>query len=191
MQLFSKCLAPGYRLGWAAPGRFTQAVARQKLTTTLGASAPVQLALADYLRRGGCDKHLRRLRQTLATRKARMIEAVGRPLPRPAPVPPSLKAAISSGWSCLWVATPWCCTAGHCSRASALRRGRFFCFTQFFPLPAAELTARNGMPGTEQGTGHPGTTGPYPVWGWSAFIGHLKHRWLSHRDRLLPFGADD
>ena len=49
---FSKCLAPGYRLGWAAPGRFTQAVARQKLTTTLGASAPVQLALADYLRRG-------------------------------------------------------------------------------------------------------------------------------------------
>ncbi len=83
---------------WAGPrrGRFTQAVARQKLTTTLGASAPVQLALADYLRRGGYDKHLRRLRQTLATRKARMIEAVGPPLSRPAPVPPSLKAAISS-----------------------------------------------------------------------------------------------
>ena len=63
---FSKCLAPGYRVGWAAPGRFAQAVARQKLTTTLGASAPVQLALATYLERGGFDKHLRRLRQPVA-----------------------------------------------------------------------------------------------------------------------------
>ncbi len=39
---FSKCLAPGYRVGWAAPGRFTRDVARLKLTTTLAASAPAQ-----------------------------------------------------------------------------------------------------------------------------------------------------
>ena len=47
---FSKCLAPGYRIGWAAPGRFAQAVARQKLTTTLSASAPAQVALGDLPR---------------------------------------------------------------------------------------------------------------------------------------------
>ena len=100
---FSKCLAPGYRLGWAAPGRFTQAVARQKLTTTLGASAPVQLALADYLRRGGYDKHLRRLRQTLATRKARMIEAVGRHFP------PGTRATQPEGGYFIWVELPVGC----------------------------------------------------------------------------------
>ena len=100
---FSKCLAPGYRLGWAAPGRFTQAVARHKLTTTLGASVPVQQALADYLRRGGYDKHLRRLRHTLASRKARMIEAVGRHFP------PGTRATQPEGGYFLWVELPAGC----------------------------------------------------------------------------------
>jgi len=63
---FSKSLAPGYRVGWAAPGRFTRAVARQKLTTTLGTSAAGQMGLAKYLESGSFDRHLRRLRQTLA-----------------------------------------------------------------------------------------------------------------------------
>lgn len=97
---FSKCLAPGYRLGWAAPGRFAQAVARQKLTTTLGASAPVQAALADYLQRGGFDKHLRRLRQTLAARQARVAEAVA------AHFPPGTRATQPAGGYFLWVELP-------------------------------------------------------------------------------------
>ena len=37
---FSKCLAPGYRLGWAAPGRFTQAVARRALARAGSAVSP-------------------------------------------------------------------------------------------------------------------------------------------------------
>ena len=97
---FSKCLAPGYRLGWAAPGRFAQAVARQKLTTTLGASAPVQAALADYLQRGGFDKHLRRLRQTLAARQVRVAEAVA------AHFPPGTRATQPAGGYFLWVELP-------------------------------------------------------------------------------------
>ena len=50
---FSKCLAPGFRIGWAAPGRFLQAVQRLKLSTSLAAPMPSQLALAAYLARGG------------------------------------------------------------------------------------------------------------------------------------------
>src|SRR5690606_3137672 len=49
---FSKCLAPGYRIGWVAPGRFSQAVERIKLTTTLAASVPAQQALGAYLAKG-------------------------------------------------------------------------------------------------------------------------------------------
>jgi DNA-binding transcriptional MocR family regulator len=97
---FSKCLAPGYRLGWAAPGRFAQAVARQKLTTTLGTCAPAQMALADYLRRGGYDKHLRKLRHTLASRQAAFAEAVG------AHFPPGTRATRPAGGYFLWVELP-------------------------------------------------------------------------------------
>ena len=103
-------------MGWAAPGRFTQAVARQKLTTTLGASVPVQQALVDYLRRGGYDKHLRRLRQTLATRKARMIEAVGRHFP------PGTRATQPEGGYLLWVELPVGCDTLALHR-QALQRG--------------------------------------------------------------------
>ncbi len=79
---FSKCLAPGYRIGWAAPGRFTRAVARHKLTTTLTTSAPVQDALALYLEKGGYDRHLRQLRHALAGQQTVFMEAVARYFPQ-------------------------------------------------------------------------------------------------------------
>ena len=97
---FSKCLAPGYRLGWAAPGRFAKAVARHKLTSTLGSSAPMQLALADYLQQGGFDKHLRRLRQTLASRQARCVQAVT------AFFPPGTRMTQPLGGYFVWVELP-------------------------------------------------------------------------------------
>jgi len=79
---FSKCLAPGYRVGWTVPGRFTRAVARLKMTRTLSASAPAQAALADYLAKGGYDKHLRQLRHALSAQQGAMLEAVVRHFPK-------------------------------------------------------------------------------------------------------------
>jgi DNA-binding transcriptional MocR family regulator len=78
---FSKCLAPGYRVGWAAPGRFAKAVERLKLTTTLATSVPAQVALAAYLARGGYDRHLRGLRQALLVQQLRFVEAIERDFP--------------------------------------------------------------------------------------------------------------
>lgn len=67
---FSKTLAPGYRIGWAAAGKFAEKVQRAKLMTTLSASIPVQAGIADYLQHGGYDRHLRKLRAALrATRR--------------------------------------------------------------------------------------------------------------------------
>lgn len=97
---FSKCLAPGYRIGWAAPGRFAKAVARLKLTSTLSASAPAQLALATYLERGGFDKHLRRLRQTLAAQQTTFAQAVGHHFPA------ETRATRPAGGYFLWVELP-------------------------------------------------------------------------------------
>ena len=97
---FSKCLAPGYRLGWAAPGRFAQAVARQKLTTTLGASAPVQAALADYLQHGGYDRHLRKLRYALEEQQSAMLAAIARYFPA------QTRVSQPSGGYFLWLELP-------------------------------------------------------------------------------------
>jgi len=57
-------------------------IARHKLTTTLSTNVPAQLALAHYLQRGGFDRHLRRLRKTLATQQSQYLAAVARHLPR-------------------------------------------------------------------------------------------------------------
>jgi DNA-binding transcriptional MocR family regulator len=97
---FSKCLAPGYRIGWAVPGRQTRAVARLKLTTTLRASAPAEAALASYLERGGFDKHLRKLRLTLEGQQAQLAQAVARHFPN------GTRATRPSGGYFLWVELP-------------------------------------------------------------------------------------
>ena len=49
---FSKTLAPGYRVGWVAPGRFGPAIERLKLMTTLSASQPAQAALGRHFPAG-------------------------------------------------------------------------------------------------------------------------------------------
>jgi DNA-binding transcriptional MocR family regulator len=78
---FSKCLAPGYRVGWAAPGRLTREVERLKAMTSLSGAFPVQAALAAYLQEGGYDRHLRSLRQSLQAQRDSLFEAVTRSFP--------------------------------------------------------------------------------------------------------------
>ena len=97
---FSKCLAPGYRVGWAAPGKFAGAVARLKLARTLSASAPAQGAIADYLAKGGYDRHLRQLRHALSVQQDAMLQAVARYFPR------GTKATRPPGGYFLWVELP-------------------------------------------------------------------------------------
>ena len=71
---FSKSLAPGYRIGWVAGGRYAEAIQRLTLMTTLSASLPAQTALMHYLEEGGYERHLRRLRGML---HGRMTTALG------------------------------------------------------------------------------------------------------------------
>ncbi|GBG15475.1 GntR family transcriptional regulator [Novimethylophilus kurashikiensis] len=78
---FSKCLAPGYRVGWTAPGRFAKQLERLKLTTSLATSVPAQQALASYLGKGGYDRHLRQLRHTLMLQQMQYLEAIQRYFP--------------------------------------------------------------------------------------------------------------
>ena len=97
---FSKCLAPGYRIGWVVAGQLTRQLSRLKLTTTLSASAPAQAALSDYLAKGGYDKHLRQLRHALSIQQDAMVQAISRYFPE------GTKATRPSGGYFLWVEMP-------------------------------------------------------------------------------------
>ena len=78
---FSKSLAPGYRVGWAAAGRFAPQVLRLKTMASLATALPPQLALAEYLAQGGFDRHLRGLRQALDTQRELALRLVARHFP--------------------------------------------------------------------------------------------------------------
>ncbi|HEX5337840.1 MAG TPA: PLP-dependent aminotransferase family protein [Gallionella sp.] len=97
---FSKCLAPGYRVGWASPGRYAKAVERLKLTTSLATSVPAQVTLASYLLKGGYDRHLRNLRHTLLLQQIKFVEAIERYFPE------GTRLTVPSGGYFLWVKLP-------------------------------------------------------------------------------------
>ncbi|NSL87672.1 PLP-dependent aminotransferase family protein [Chitinophaga sp. Mgbs1] len=62
---FSKTVAPGYRIGWCAPGRFTEQVSKLKAVTNIATTSIVQLSMLELLSTGAYDRHLRKLRVTL------------------------------------------------------------------------------------------------------------------------------
>jgi DNA-binding transcriptional MocR family regulator len=97
---FSKTLAPGYRIGWAAAGRYTQRVARLKLTNTLATCVPAQLAIARYLQRGGYERHLRRLRTALAAQQGAYLAAVAEHFPQ------GTRVTRPDGGYFLWIELP-------------------------------------------------------------------------------------
>ncbi|WP_290902983.1 PLP-dependent aminotransferase family protein [Aquabacterium sp.] len=97
---FSKCLAPGYRVGWAAAGRHAATVQRLKMMSSLATAVPSQLALAAYMEEGGLDRHLRQLRLTLARNLARVRQWVLRHFP------PGTRVSQPQGGYFLWVQLP-------------------------------------------------------------------------------------
>lgn len=97
---FSKCLAPGYRVGWAAPGRYFGRVERSKLLTSIATSVPTQAAIVEFLKHGGYAHHLRKLRSALAANQQQMLDAVARHFPA------NSRATAPLGGYFLWVEMP-------------------------------------------------------------------------------------
>ncbi|MGQ0530610.1 MAG: aminotransferase-like domain-containing protein [Panacagrimonas sp.] len=78
---YAKTLAPGWRVGWVAGGRYAQTLERLKTMNSLATNIPAQEALAVYLRSGRYDTHLRRLRRRLASQQEEMLSAIARHFP--------------------------------------------------------------------------------------------------------------
>ncbi len=97
---FSKNLVAGFRVGWVAAGRHAQRIQRLQLMSTLSTSAPMQLALANYLGTRSYDSHLRKLRQVLEQRKNMARQSLKRHLPA------GTRINDSRGGYFLWIELP-------------------------------------------------------------------------------------
>ena len=93
----SKSLAPGYRIGWALPGRFTEQVVRIKLMHTVTGTTITQLAIAHFLSIGRYEYHLKKLRKALHTQCLRYLQAIMQYFPE------HTKVSRPQGGFVLWV----------------------------------------------------------------------------------------
>ncbi len=97
---FSKVLAPGYRVGYMAPGRFMDKALEVKATTNVCCPSLTQLTVAEYLNRGNFDRHLKQLRTAIQSQMQAMRHAVARHFPA------GTRVTDPAGGSALWVELP-------------------------------------------------------------------------------------
>jgi len=96
----SKTLAPGYRVGWIAPGRYQAQVERLKFAQSLACATLPQMAVAELLESGGYDRHVRRLRGLLAGQVERYREAIAQAFPT------GTRISAPRGGFVLWIELP-------------------------------------------------------------------------------------
>jgi DNA-binding transcriptional MocR family regulator len=97
---FSKTLAPGYRVGWVAPGRFRERLIRLKRAGSIGNAVLPQLMIARFLENGSYDLHLRKLRKTYIYQIDRMIHSISRFFPK------GTRVTRPRGGHIIWVELP-------------------------------------------------------------------------------------
>jgi DNA-binding transcriptional MocR family regulator len=96
----SKTLAPGFRVGWVAAGRWAGEIERLKYIVSVACPSPTQMAAAVFLESGGFDRHLRRLRSTYRGLVTRMSAAVAEHFPE------GTRISRPRGGHVLWVELP-------------------------------------------------------------------------------------
>jgi DNA-binding transcriptional MocR family regulator len=102
---FSKSIAPGYRVGWTSPGRYLGKVMELKLALCPVTSTLPQLGIAEFLKRGGYERHLRSFRKTLGDNVRRTAAVVDRHFPA------ATRYVMPGGGNFLWLELPAGCDA--------------------------------------------------------------------------------
>lgn len=97
---FSKTLAPGYRVGWVLPGRYRDAFTALRIAGQAFASNPTQMAVADFLRRGEYERHIKNLRAHMADFMGKLHCKVRRHFPE------GTQAVQPAGGTCMWIKLP-------------------------------------------------------------------------------------
>jgi DNA-binding transcriptional MocR family regulator len=93
----SKTLAPGYRVGWIAPGKYFEKIKRLKLNHSISSPTLTHEAVASFLENGRYEHHLRRLREVLYANSLQYIKAISSYFPE------DTKVSRPRGGFILWV----------------------------------------------------------------------------------------
>lgn len=94
---FSKTLAPGFRIGWTLAGRYSETVKRLKMNTSISSPTLNQFVVAEFLKSGLYDRHLRSLRRALKNQASNVALAVARHFPK------DTRITAPDGGLTLWV----------------------------------------------------------------------------------------
>jgi DNA-binding transcriptional MocR family regulator len=94
---FSKTLAPGYRVGWIAPGKFKEQVLKLKLCHTISSPDITEEVIAGFLETGRYEHHLRKLRRAVQVNSVQYINGVDQYFPE------NTKVSKVQGGLVLWV----------------------------------------------------------------------------------------
>lgn len=96
----SKTLAPGYRVGWVAPGRYKEQILKLKLIHSLSSTTIINEAVGNFLMTGKYENHLRHLRRTLQENYQKYADAIAEYFPV------NTKISRPQGGLALWVEFP-------------------------------------------------------------------------------------
>lgn len=96
----SKTLAPGYRVGWVAPGKFKEQIIRTKLYHSVSSTTLMQETVGNFLETGRYENHLRKLRYTLQSNSLQYLRAIGDYFPD------GTKVSRPQGGFLLWLELP-------------------------------------------------------------------------------------
>ncbi|WP_418502622.1 PLP-dependent aminotransferase family protein [Flagellimonas sp.] len=77
----SKTLAPGYRVGWIAPGKYKEKVIHQKLIHSVSSTTITQEAIANFLEKGRYENYLRKLRKQLHSNSLHYAQTISEHFP--------------------------------------------------------------------------------------------------------------
>lgn len=96
----SKTIAPGFRIGWIAPGKFWKRVSQLKRMSTHSTVLLPQKACAEFMASGGFDRHMKKLRRTLERQLSFVNHAIREYFPA------GTKMTRPTGGSVCWIELP-------------------------------------------------------------------------------------
>lgn len=97
---YSKSLAPGLRVGWIVPGRRYHRIKSLKYATSLANATASEMVVAEFLKSGGVERHLRKARRIYARQTHETREAIL------ASFPPEVRVTRPEGGFLLWCEMP-------------------------------------------------------------------------------------
>ncbi|MFC3157591.1 transcriptional regulator, GntR family [Chryseobacterium arachidis] len=92
----SKTLAPGYRVGWIAPGKYKDKILKLKLLHSTSSISIVNEAVANFMK-NGYEKHLQQMRKSLQNNYQNFTQTIAESFPE------GTKTSRPQGGLSLWV----------------------------------------------------------------------------------------